>query len=238
MFGFVQSYGNQLRKFRPKTRSNELISPNISEHVRTLFVLFVCPTTEHSLPLSIERKNCSWDRLGGRKKEDCVPLPLALSGVEPPQTFLEFFLEFLGPANGGQREPLGARFGFMESKKPRCGDPRTQRPMKGRERLRPVWLGSGLYPSGPHSNSMGDLLCEEQGPFKEGRERKLVKGNQGQCGSCSSQGERHQARATLKPTIEAAHPPTPCQGRRHPQDRPDPVVVTSLVLRLSGNGGI
>src|ERR1700693_4805732 len=38
-----------------------------------MFVLFACPTTEHSLPLSIERKNCSWDHWGGRKKEDCVP---------------------------------------------------------------------------------------------------------------------------------------------------------------------
>ena len=94
MFGFVQLQGSQLLKFWPETRSNNLISPNISEHVRTFFVLFVCPTTEHSLPLSIERKNCSWDHLGGRKKEDCAAPPPALSGVEPPQLFLEFFLEF------------------------------------------------------------------------------------------------------------------------------------------------
>jgi hypothetical protein len=97
MFGFVQLQGSQLLKFWPETRSNNLISPNISEHVRTLFGLFVCPTTEHSLPLSIERKNYLWDHLGGRRKEDCVPRRRPEWGRTTADFFGIFFGKFWVP---------------------------------------------------------------------------------------------------------------------------------------------
>jgi hypothetical protein len=93
MFDFVQWQGGQFLEDQPKTRSNDRISPNISEHVRTLFVLFVCPTTEHSLPLSIERKNCSWDRLGGRKKKIVCR---AEARLERGRTTADFFGIFFG----------------------------------------------------------------------------------------------------------------------------------------------
>jgi hypothetical protein len=88
MFGFVQSQGSQLLKYWPKTSSNDPISPNNSEHVRTFFGLFVCPTTEHSPPLSIERGNCSWDRLGGQ--EDCVPRRSPSAGLEISRSRVPF----------------------------------------------------------------------------------------------------------------------------------------------------
>ena len=66
----------------------------------------------------------------GRRKIVCRAA--ALNAVEPPHTFLEFFLEFFGPAYGSQRELSGARFGFMESQKTALWRPAEPTgPMKG-----------------------------------------------------------------------------------------------------------
>lgn len=84
---------------------------------------------------------------------------------EPPHTFLEFFWNFLVPhmaVSGSCRErALGSR----NLKKPRCGDLAKEGAGKGCVRL----CGEWPHPSRPYSNSMGDLLCEEEGLFKERR---------------------------------------------------------------------
>jgi|SRR5450631_1249101 hypothetical protein len=128
MFGFVQSEVSQLLKYWPKTSSNDPISANNCEHVRTLFGLFVCPTTEHSPPLSTERGNCSWDRLGGQQKKivcrgarqsacfeisrSRVPFgqapSLAVRWRFPDFLFFQFFV----PRMEGRTPRFRVRFGF------------------------------------------------------------------------------------------------------------------------------
>jgi hypothetical protein len=167
MFGFVQSQGSQLLMFWPKTRSNELISPNISEHVRTLFVLFACPTTEQVLPLSIRQGELFVGPPGVVGRRKILGRAADLSEGEPPQIFWNFFWIFLVPrvAVSGSRWARA-----LGSQNQRRGDPAAYRvKVMGGERLASACVGSGRAYLAVHANSMGDLLCAEQTPFKEDR---------------------------------------------------------------------
>src|ERR1035438_8722752 len=69
MFDVGRPLGDQSLNNWPSTYSNDPITPNNSEHVRTFAVLFVCPATEQNLPLSIRQGRLFVGPLGGRRKE-------------------------------------------------------------------------------------------------------------------------------------------------------------------------
>jgi hypothetical protein len=115
--------------------------------------------------------------------------------VRATAVFLEFFLEFFWSRVWQSAGVVGSAIWVHRISKEGAVRPAgPARSMKGRGEAVPAW-GSSRHRSGPRSNWIGDLLCAEQGPFKEGRIRKLAKGNQGEADKDHS--ECRQARAGL-----------------------------------------
>jgi hypothetical protein len=209
MFGFVHSQGSQHLEFWPKTRSNELISANISEHVRTLFDLFACPTTEQVLPLSIRQGELFVGPPEWSEEGRLYAARADLSGVEPPRVFLEFFLEFFGAREWWSARSSGAAIWVHGISKGSVMAVRRPAGSKVKWRGAGVCLCGAVATLAVSTQTPWATFCDRsKSPLRRVEHQIWQRENQGEGGQCQAykdQSECRLARAgfPLKPAVEA-----------------------------------